>query len=326
MGCGDSRLKKTFSKLEYGFDLNPKNNEIFKNREKTIPLPNGEIYSYYDIDSYDLFNCEKNSTIPILIIHDFSFSKEIFKTLIEALIKLGFRCIVPDLKGHGKSTYHNPLRNFEDFITDLKFLGDLLQISKFHSVIGWGLGGAIALKMAINDSKYINKIVLLNSIPINGLGINNIKSKNGVEGIGEIRKIKSFIINKNKEDIKDFIYENIFNKKGKPIKQSLIDVQNAILNFKCPIDAYWEMINFKLTDKHETEENIELNKIKSPLLILHGNEDIKINNKLIKDQIEYIEKNSSLKYENYIYENSGHFVVCDNYDDVVKKIKIFLKC
>ena len=40
-----------------------------------------------------------------------------------------------------------------------QFLTDLLEIKKYHAVIGWSFGGSIALKISIDFPGFLNKIV-----------------------------------------------------------------------------------------------------------------------------------------------------------------------
>jgi pimeloyl-ACP methyl ester carboxylesterase len=395
MGCGGSK-EIVFHKIphkEYGLNLNPTNIGVFKRCEKSILLENGETYSYYDIDSYSIFRLDKFSVIPILILHDFSYSKEIFKTLIEKLIKVGFRCIVPDLRGHGKTTYKTTVNSLNDYIDDIKNLSDLIGIKKYHGIIGWSFGGAIALKISIDLPDYLNKLVLINSIPVQGLKINfnfdsnekenkerdtenkesdkesdkenrendkendkenkenykenkennkqndkqNDKETNSklitkemIRNYSDIKILMNFInegcTNSNYIKIKEFFYKGDFNQNGKPTDETLFNLTNSLIEFKCPIDAFFLMANFNISDDNTfTEGTNEINKIKIPILLLHGKKDCKINLQLKYDEIELLDKNQ-INYENYFYENGGHFVLCDDFHIIIKKIKFFLKC
>lgn len=330
MGCGGSKELNLNDihriREEYGLNLIPRNKEIFKKNEKSMELTIGETYSYYDIDSYDIFDCERTSTIPLLLLHDYSYSKEIFKTLIEALIKLGFRCIVPDLRGHGKTTYKSEIENINDFVTDIKNLADSIGVGKFQGIIGWGLGGIIGLRLAIDDSKFLNKLVLLNSIPVQGLGISGITKKAQCWNNKEIRKIKEVIYRNDIKIYQEFIYERDFNKKGKPIGDQLSDCLKSLMNFRCPVDAFWALLNFNISEEENSIVGTnEISKINNPVLVLHGKEDNRVDIKYKHQEIEYFEKNK-LNFEYEFYENSGHYVLCDNYYDVIDRLKIFLKC
>ena len=46
-------------------------------------------------------------------------------------------------------------------IEDLKNLTDLLEIKKYHAVIGWSFGGSLPLKISIDFPGFLNKIDLI---------------------------------------------------------------------------------------------------------------------------------------------------------------------
>ena len=84
-----------------------------------------------------------------LFIHGWAFSSKIFKN---------FRGIKYDLPGHGKN--RNPFKGFEQILTELSVI-----TFKKHDIIGWSLGGSIAILFAYFFPKKVNRLFLIGSTP-----------------------------------------------------------------------------------------------------------------------------------------------------------------
>jgi pimeloyl-ACP methyl ester carboxylesterase len=70
-----------------------------------------------------------------------------------------FKTVSPDLRGYGKSRFQS---NFvmQDHLTDLEALLDRLQIEKCL-ILGWSLGGILAMELALKLSKRITGLILI---------------------------------------------------------------------------------------------------------------------------------------------------------------------
>jgi 4,5:9,10-diseco-3-hydroxy-5,9,17-trioxoandrosta-1(10),2-diene-4-oate hydrolase len=84
-----------------------------------------------------------------------------FKGNYPALVKAGFRCIVPDLIGFGYSDkpadVEYPLSFFVDCI---KGALDQIGVTKY-TIVGNSLGGAVALGMALAHPDHVERLVLM---------------------------------------------------------------------------------------------------------------------------------------------------------------------
>jgi proline iminopeptidase len=70
-----------------------------------------------------------------------------------------FRTITPDLRGYGRSQAHEPF-TMQDHLRDLESLLDAHHIETCL-VLGWSLGGILALEMAIAHPERIQGLVLV---------------------------------------------------------------------------------------------------------------------------------------------------------------------
>lgn len=100
----------------------------------------------------------------IVLLHGKNFNGAYWKTTIEALKKEGFRVIVPDQIGFGKSS--KPLHyqyTFQQLALNTKTLLDALQISR-TAVLGHSMGGMLATRFALMYPERVEKLILENPI------------------------------------------------------------------------------------------------------------------------------------------------------------------
>ena len=84
-----------------------------------------------------------------LFIHGWAFSSKIFKD---------FHGIKYDLPGHGKN--QKPFKGFEEILKELALI-----TGKKHDVVGWSLGGSVALLFALRFPQKVNRIFLIGTTP-----------------------------------------------------------------------------------------------------------------------------------------------------------------
>ncbi|MEH2160043.1 MAG: alpha/beta hydrolase [Nostoc sp.] len=95
---------------------------------------------------------------PILGLHGHPGSGRSLSVFTNHLSKR-YQTIAPDLRGYGKSRWNG---NFEmnDHLTDLEALLDRLNIEKCL-VLGWSLGGILAMELALRLPKRITGLILV---------------------------------------------------------------------------------------------------------------------------------------------------------------------
>lgn len=114
---------------------------------------------------------------PILLIHGTAASSAFFFPLMQQLPRR-YRPIAIDLRGFG-ATVAAPIdagRGMRDFSDDVLAVADALGIERFH-VVGWSLGGAVAMQAAIDGSARINSLTLL--APVSPLGFGGLWNNAG---------------------------------------------------------------------------------------------------------------------------------------------------
>ncbi|MEP5939417.1 alpha/beta fold hydrolase, partial [Maribacter dokdonensis] len=100
----------------------------------------------------------------IVLLHGKNFNGAYWETTIKALTKEGYRVIVPDQIGFGKST--KPLHfhyTFQQLARNTKELLDTLNIDK-TVILGHSMGGMLATRFALMYPETTEKLVLENPI------------------------------------------------------------------------------------------------------------------------------------------------------------------
>lgn len=97
----------------------------------------------------------------LVFIHGLSDSLEYWEFLANNL-KTKYQILRMDLRGHGKSDLKNEKITIDLFTNDLKELLDTLNLKKVN-LIGFSLGGAIALNFALKYPERVSSMVLMSS-------------------------------------------------------------------------------------------------------------------------------------------------------------------
>lgn len=100
----------------------------------------------------------------VMLLHGKNFNGAYWETTINALAKAGYRVIVPDQIGFGKST--KPVHyqfTFQQLATNTKTLLDTIGVEKI-SVLGHSMGGMVATRFALMFPETVEKFILENPI------------------------------------------------------------------------------------------------------------------------------------------------------------------
>jgi pimeloyl-[acyl-carrier protein] methyl ester esterase len=100
---------------------------------------------------------------PVLLVHGWSLASGIFADLAAGLVRAGRRVIAPDLRGHGRST---PAADgsFAAHARDLAALAGALELER-TAVVGWSMGGQVALEAWTSLAGRAGALVLLSATP-----------------------------------------------------------------------------------------------------------------------------------------------------------------
>src|SRR6266545_3349925 len=100
--------------------------------------------------------------IPLILIHGFLGSSDNWRSMSSRLAA-GYRVYAVDLRNHGRSP-HSRVMNYPIMAQDVReFIDDHRLASPF--VLGHSMGGKVAMELALQDPKQVDKLVIVDIAP-----------------------------------------------------------------------------------------------------------------------------------------------------------------
>jgi pimeloyl-ACP methyl ester carboxylesterase len=228
---------------------------------------------------------------PIILIHGWPLSDEMYEYQYNDLINAGFRTIGITLRGFGKSDKPYGSYNYDVHVSDIKKVLDKLEIN--NAVLGgFSMGGSIAVRYAARD---------------NGTRISKLALFGAAAPIWTQRD--DFQFNLPKSAVDDLIALN--NKDRPKLLSNFAKIFSATeTSLNKGIGAWLTGINLSassyataqcLIALRDTDLRADLAEITIPTLIMHGKKD-KICSFDLAEQMKASLLNSHL----VVFENSGH--------------------
>jgi len=111
------------------------------------------------INGFEMYYETLGDGEPLLLVHGWSGSSDYFGPLLDALSSR-YRLIIPELRGHGRST--NPEGSFttQQAARDVSALLDHLELEDVRA-LGASAGGLTLLHMAIQDPEALSRVILV---------------------------------------------------------------------------------------------------------------------------------------------------------------------
>lgn len=100
---------------------------------------------------------------PVILLHGWATSLYSFRFQLEDLARAGFRALAIDFRGHGLSDKPRGSGAY----TREALVGDVVQVMRAMGIaraviVGWSMGGAVALQLALERPELVSKLVLVN--------------------------------------------------------------------------------------------------------------------------------------------------------------------
>ena len=153
----------------------------------------------------------------IMLLHGKNFGGAYWSSTIKALTQQGYRVIVPDQIGFGKSS--KPIRiqySFQLLARNTKAILDSLQITS-TSVLGHSMGGMVATRFALMYPQVVEKFILENPI-----GLEDWKLKVPYQPVEGWYKSE---LKQNYESIRKYQSESYYDNKWKPAYDEWVNIQ-----------------------------------------------------------------------------------------------------
>lgn len=278
--------------------------------KKKIKIANNEELAYVEEGI--------NNKKKVLLIHG-NFSSSLHYIVLINNLKEKYHVLAPDMRGFGDSTYNNKIDTLKDLAFDLKLFLEAKKIEKIDCVIGWSLGGGVAMEFCANFPEVSPKMVLIASTTHKGYPVYK-KDKN-MQPTGEPYKNREematdpvqvapllMMINTKNFELMSQAFRAMYVKD--PDKElNKIMVEDS-LKQKNLVDADWAIstINMSNTPNPYNKGDGTIKNIKAKTLHMWGVMDL-----YLAPEFMTLDNYNALK-ENSIYKkyNSSHMIFIDD--------------
>lgn len=153
----------------------------------------------------------------VLLLHGKNFCGAYFAQTAKALADKGFRVIIPDQVGFGKSSKPNRIQySFQLLAQNTKAILDTLHIDKI-TVLGHSMGGMVATRFALMYPERVEKFILEDPI-----GLEDWKLKVPYQTVEQWYKSE---LKQDYNSIKKYQLENYFHNEWRPDYQQWVNLQ-----------------------------------------------------------------------------------------------------
>ncbi len=270
---------------------------------------------------------EKYNNKNIVLLHGKNFNGAYWETTIKALRKEGFRVIVPDQIGFGKSSKPDHFQyTFQQFAQNTKKLLDHLGIEK-TTILGHSMGGMLATRFALMYPETTEKLVLENPIGLEDWKL--IVPYKPVDWWYESE------LKQNYQNIKSYQMANYYDGKWNADFQKWAELGAGWTSAPDYAKVAWN--SALMYDMIFTQPVLyEFKNIKSPTLLIIGTRDkTAIGKPLVSEEIRktmgnYLElgkkTQKAIPNSNLVeVPNTGHLPHIESFDQFIKPLIVFLK-
>lgn len=219
---------------------------------------------------------------PVILIHGWPMSNEMWEYQIETLVMNNFRVIAYDRRGFGKSSKPWNGYDYDTLTTDLKEIISQLNLTDV-TLVGFSMGGGeVARYFSKFKGENVSKAVIVSSIlPFKLQTPDNPDGTPQEKNDETAKAIKNDRIGFLDEFGKNFFGKNLL---SSPLSQPLMEYYRMLCSFASPHATLECAKSFSTTDFRD-----EMASINVPTLIIHGNNDkivpIEISSDKAKDMI-----------------------------------------
>ncbi|HEY6725500.1 MAG TPA: alpha/beta hydrolase [Polyangiaceae bacterium] len=200
----------------------------------------------------------------VVLLHGKNFSGAYWEATAGALVGAGFRVVMPDQVGFGKSSKPTAYQySFQALATHTRELLDELGVESAH-VVGHSMGGMLAVRYALMFPKQSRSLVLVNPI--------------GLEDYGQqlpYPSIDAWTADERGKDldaVREYMKQNYFAGEWKPEYEPLLAIQRASL--ASPAWPELALVSAKLYDMILTQPVVgEFHRLQVPTLLIIGQRD-----------------------------------------------------
>ncbi|MRX64544.1 alpha/beta fold hydrolase [Maribacter luteus] len=277
--------------------------------------------------AYMDINKARNNGKTIMLLHGKNFNGAYWETTINALTTVGYRIIVPDQIGFGKSSKPDSYQySFQALAKNTKAILDSLGISK-TAVLGHSMGGMLATRFALMYPEVTEKLILENPI-----GLEDWKLVVPYQTIDQWYAAE---LKKTAESIKAYQLKYYYDGKWKSEYDQWVQLLSGwTLNSDYPLIAWNAALTYDMIFNQPVL--YEFKNIKCPTLLIIGTRDrTALGKALVPEKVRptmglYSElgKKTHQKIPNselVEIENVGHLPHIESFEEFIDPLKTFLR-
>jgi len=250
---------------------------------------------------------------PVILIHGWPLSNEMWEYQIDFLVENNYRVIAYDRRGFGKSSQPYNGYDYDTLTDDLKEIIEQLQLENV-TLVGFSMGGGEVVRyFSRYEGKGVKKAVLISSIiPFLAKTEDNPEGRPKEKGDATAAAIKEDRIGFLDNFGKIFFGINIINK---PLSTPLLEYYRNLCSVASP------RATLKCAESlNNTDFRDELQTIKVPTLIIHGNDDKNVPIEISSEKTaKAIENNTFI-----VYDGAPHGLFYTEKDKLNKDLLDFL--
>ncbi|MBM7655629.1 pimeloyl-ACP methyl ester carboxylesterase [Neobacillus cucumis] len=288
---------------------------------KEVHLPNGETLAYRE---------RAGGEQKVLLIHGNMTSSKHWDLVYENM-DAKYKLYAVDLRGFGKSTYHNLVMSIKDFSDDVKLFVDEVGLRDF-AVVGWSTGGAVAMQFAADYPGYCNKLILLASESTRGYPFDGkIKEQDEQRRFITHAEIKQDVTktipvqtayDTNNTELLKLIWNSVIYTHHQPSSERYEEYLQDMRTQRNLAEVHHSNNTFNISHRHNglVKGNGKVDDINVPVLILRGERDYVVTAEMTQEIIKDLgEKATFIELK-----NCGHSPLVDDLPQLLAVITEFL--
>ncbi len=131
--------------------------ELWRTLPAAAALPEPKAFGYAPHDGAQIYYAVYGAGTPVVLLHGGLANGHYWGDQVPALVKAGYRPILIDSRGHGRSTRDARPFTYELMASDVVAVMDRLSIRK-AAVMGWSDGAIIGLVMAMKSPERVSRV------------------------------------------------------------------------------------------------------------------------------------------------------------------------
>ncbi|MEJ0065309.1 MAG: alpha/beta hydrolase [Caulobacteraceae bacterium] len=131
--------------------------EIWQTLPRPAPLPHASNVDYAKHDGARIYFTTYGHGQPVVLVHGGLANQRYWGDQVPALIKSGYRVVLIDSRGHGRSSRDRRPYTYELMASDVVAVMNVLHLRK-AAVVGWSDGAIVGLVMALKHPERVTRV------------------------------------------------------------------------------------------------------------------------------------------------------------------------